>query len=431
MEFQTCQELVRAKLIDAQPRLTEGALDAQLSIARLLDQAMTGECVSALLVGPVGSGKSSAVRGAVSELGGKVIHIELNGEFCSDDRACMREIFWQLVKKMRREDDGKFRKVTSTGSLTMWIAKLAQLLRESTRAGYLVFVCLDKFEAFCQCKSKQGLLYNLYDLMQQPEIKFACLGLTSKVDATDHLEKRIKSRFQLRRIVVRTPLDMKELTSIVTDALVTNRKSFDEAVKKALADKEVKASWTFYFDAGFSVRDFVHASIRAVLRAKDIPSMKTELIGAMHVFETSMDTEAAVANTLRDLTLADHMVLVALSKLHKKGFRPKSFASVYMELTSFEKTSQGQVFQHDRKVYWKSFLKLRSLNIISVTESSSADAWPLSYCPCRLVTLDMYISLFEDSDTARKNKFRCLDTNPLHIVPSAITEWAVRGNTID
>ena len=317
--FIQAQSLVRAKLLPStHPVLFEGARQAQDAVERLLKQALGGESVSALLIGPSGCGKTAAVTSAVKSLDGKVISVELNGNFCSDDRACMREIFWQMVKKMDRLNGEGLTKLTSTGSLTEWIAKLSQLLLESSRAGYLVLVVLDKFEEFCHCKSKQGLLYNLYDLMQQPGIMFACLGVTSKVDATDHLEKRIKSRFQLRRILVRLPHDFPELITIMTGVLNTKKRAFDEAVKEALSSKELRQNWQVYFDSGLSVGDFVKAAIRAILRASELKDVHAQLKDALHVFESSLDTESSLALTMRDLNLADHLVLCSLSRLHRK-----------------------------------------------------------------------------------------------------------------
>jgi Cdc6-like AAA superfamily ATPase len=312
----SANEIIRRKLIDPPSELFEGAREAQTAVEGLLRQSLAGESVSALLIGPSGCGKSAAVAAALAGLQDKIIAVELNGNFCSDDRACMREIFWQLVKKMRREDDGELRNITQTGTLSLWIEKLTRLLKESTRAGFLVFICLDKFEAFCNCKSKQGLLYNLYDLMHHPELKFVCLGVANTLAATDHLEKRIKSRFQLRRILVRNPVTVEEVISIVTRSLRTGEANLDRQIASIL--RGLDKDWAAYFNLGYSVRDFLTACIRAIVRFESEGSLKEAVSKAMHVFETSISTESATAQSMRDLNFADHLVLLSLTRLYNK-----------------------------------------------------------------------------------------------------------------
>eukprot|EP01043_Picozoa_sp_COSAG02_P070176 COSAG02_NODE_12321_length_1562_cov_2.619959_1_plen_121_part_10 len=44
------------------------------------------------------------------------------------------------------------------------------------------------------------LLYNLYNLIHDAGSRVAVVGVTSCLDATDHLEKRVKSRFSQRTL---------------------------------------------------------------------------------------------------------------------------------------------------------------------------------------------------------------------------------------
>lgn len=47
---------------------------------------------------------------------------------------------------------------------------------------------------------RQMLLYNLYNLIHDAGSRVAIVGVTSCLDATDHLEKRVKSRFSQRTL---------------------------------------------------------------------------------------------------------------------------------------------------------------------------------------------------------------------------------------
>ena len=51
----------------------------------------------------------------------------------------------------------------------------------------------------------QQLLYNLFDLTQSASVQVAVIGLTSRLDAVDMLEKRLKSRFSHRQLLFTTP----------------------------------------------------------------------------------------------------------------------------------------------------------------------------------------------------------------------------------
>ena len=54
--------------------------------------------------------------------------------------------------------------------------------------------------------AKQTLLYNLLDALAAARVSAAVLGLTSQHDVMDAMEKRVRSRFSSRRLLV-PPLD--------------------------------------------------------------------------------------------------------------------------------------------------------------------------------------------------------------------------------
>ena len=60
---------------------------------------------------------------------------------------------------------------------------------------------LDEFDLFA-LRSKQTLLYALMDLLQQPGVRAAVVGVTCRHDAAELLEKRVRSRFSHRRLLL-------------------------------------------------------------------------------------------------------------------------------------------------------------------------------------------------------------------------------------
>ena len=72
--------------------------------------------------------------------------------------------------------------------------------RREGQARPVVFILHD-FELFAQ-RPKQVLLYSLFDLLQTEDAQMAVVGLTTRVDAADLLEKRVRSRFSQRLLLV-------------------------------------------------------------------------------------------------------------------------------------------------------------------------------------------------------------------------------------
>ena len=56
----------------------------------------------------------------------------------------------------------------------------------------------------------QALLYNLFDVMQSGDSVLCVVGLTTRLDAVELLEKRVKSRFSHRHILLFGPETVSE-----------------------------------------------------------------------------------------------------------------------------------------------------------------------------------------------------------------------------
>jgi len=62
----------------------------------------------------------------------------------------------------------------------------------------LIFI-IDEIDLFCT-HHNQTLLYNLFDVAQSAQTPICVLGITSRLDVIELLEKRVKSRFSHRQI---------------------------------------------------------------------------------------------------------------------------------------------------------------------------------------------------------------------------------------
>jgi origin recognition complex subunit 4 len=137
------------------------------------------------------------------------IIISLNGLIHTDDRLALKSITSQM--NLDKQVEGKafssfsenltfLLSCLKTGKLFHFlclplITQVLILGRDSQR---LIFI-IEEFDLFC-AHHNQTLLYNLFDVAQSAQTPICVLGITSRLDVVELLEKRVKSRFSHRQI---------------------------------------------------------------------------------------------------------------------------------------------------------------------------------------------------------------------------------------
>lgn len=81
----------------------------------------------------------------------------------------------------------------------------------------VIFV-IDEFDLFAT-HARQTLLYNLFDIAQARKAPIAVLGLTTRIDVVESLEKRVKSRFSHRYVYLSLAKSLPEFWSICKQGL--------------------------------------------------------------------------------------------------------------------------------------------------------------------------------------------------------------------
>ncbi|KAI6034113.1 origin recognition complex subunit 4 C-terminus-domain-containing protein [Pisolithus microcarpus] len=174
-----------------------------------------GEGNSCLFLGPRGSGKTKIVEQAIKSLPHQPIIVRLSGHVQHNDRLALREVARQLSLQTGRsflndvdvadENSNLFSDPIPSASLPppSHLPALVSLLPTLSRP---TIVILDAFDLFAQ-HARQSLLYCLLDTVQSCRVGqgsngLAVVGVTSRLDAINLLEKRVKSRFSGR--VLRT-----------------------------------------------------------------------------------------------------------------------------------------------------------------------------------------------------------------------------------
>jgi hypothetical protein len=181
------------------------------------------ENVSVLMVGGRGSGKTLVLRSVLAELRGRYPDRPLSEVYLSgfsfhsqDDRGAVREIARQLHRSAPAAAAAAEADDAAPKSFSESMAQLKQSLEQRGRP---IVMVLDEFDQFA-ARSRQMLLYNLFNVIQSVGTRVAIVGLTAAFDALNHLEKRVKSRFSQRTIKFE-PLDSSDqVVEILHDALV-------------------------------------------------------------------------------------------------------------------------------------------------------------------------------------------------------------------
>jgi origin recognition complex subunit 4 len=91
----------------------------------------------------------------------------------------------------------------------------------------VVFI-LDEFDLFTT-HPRQTLLYNLFDIAQARKAPIVVLGLTTRVDVVETLEKRVKSRFSHRYVHLSLPRSIPAFWENCKAGLTSNREELDAA----------------------------------------------------------------------------------------------------------------------------------------------------------------------------------------------------------
>ena len=251
-------------------------LSAQRSqVYQLLSATVSaGQGNSLLLLGSRGAGKSALVESVIKELesdpnnvagdGNQAFHvIRLNGFVQTDDKLALREIWRQLGQEMDiEEDENTSRNYADTlASLLAVLSHPVELsIQESAgtrdidtqkdfrvkddRVSIAVIFLISEFDAFA-ARSRQTLLYNLFDVAQSRKAPIAVLGMSARMDAAEMLEKRVKSRFSQRYVYVTPPKTLEHFVDVCRSAVEVSYEELDYRQQQSLSKlpPNVLATW--------------------------------------------------------------------------------------------------------------------------------------------------------------------------------------------
>lgn len=90
-----------------------------------------------------------------------------------------------------------------------------------------VIFIIDEFDLFAT-HGRQTLLYNLFDIAQARKAPIAVLGLTTRIDVVESLEKRVKSRFSHRYVYMSLPKTVATYWDICRQGLSVDEEDLEQ-----------------------------------------------------------------------------------------------------------------------------------------------------------------------------------------------------------
>ena len=293
-------------------------------ISNVLTQTVAaGESNSMLLIGARGSGKSALVNQILHEQAQQhqdEFHVvRLNGFIHTDDKIALRAIWRQLGREMELEGDESTSK-NYADALTTLLALLSHPaeMGQEQEAGQItksVIFILDEFELFAS-HPRQTLLYNLFDIAQSRKAPIVVLGLTTRIDVAESLEKRVKSRFSHRYVHLGSAKSFtmfqeacKTAITLHYDELsVDERKALGarNEVAENLSQQSKKPSKSVITDWNALIEDLLQEDIftthlrRIYYTTKSIPEFHTSML--IPIATLSIETSTPGSDILAHLT---------------------------------------------------------------------------------------------------------------------------------
>jgi origin recognition complex subunit 4 len=224
------------------------------------------------------------------------ILITLNGLIQTDDKQAMKSIARQM--KMETQVEGK-----QFNSLTENMYFLISCLKQGKNAQQLIFI-IENFDLFCSHHNQQ-LLYGLFDVAQSAQTPVCVLGVSSRDDVIELLEKRVKSRFSHRQIFIDPDSDnfdqylnnFQQMLMISNSMFNSNISSkWNKQVKSLAKDEKLSRSLKQYFQI-----DSSYSSLKLLI---------------FHVMSSLSDDSSHIVITADDIVKHVHELIVVNDKVH-------------------------------------------------------------------------------------------------------------------
>ena len=295
----------------------------------------------------------------------------LSGLIQTDDKLALRDITKQL-----NLDNVVGDKVF--GSFAELLSFLLASLKTGDSGSKPIIFILDHFETFCSHKN-QTLLYNLFDVAQSRAVPITVLGISSSIDVTELLEKRVKSRFSHRHLYLWPINDIDTYMNNMEQVLTlseTDFSSWNSAVKSFLGTKSVRKmieQKVYSVDNSFRHLKFILLQACVNMVNAGLTSLSLENMEAAVDQAGSLEVNS-LTDQLRDLSVTELCLLIAIKHLEQiYDNEPFNFEMVYHEFVKFKRRKYSMLTD-DRSVITKSWENLLELELVTPKTGSGRGA---------------------------------------------------------
>ncbi|KAI8464391.1 MAG: hypothetical protein J3K34DRAFT_440678 [Monoraphidium minutum] len=335
-----------------------------------------GQNVSMLVIGEPGSGKTlllERVLGALcrehntSPSNPALGVVRLHGALHGDERTAFQEIARQLCAAFGCA-------FSRSASYDDNLGFLKDMLLQLRRALKCVVFVIDEVEAYVRV-SKQVVLYNLLDALTSSQVQAAVLGVTCQWDVQDAMEKRVRSRFSSRRMML-PPLDH-SLPEESPRGLLLQMLSLPEHLAggpqgrahgrdlaAALDNAKVKARLSELARIGVVPRDLAAVAAAALSRwqlASMAPLSAPHLLAGADAWLRPLRSRPAAVAGMSALQLG---LMVAAQRLEDRGAAPFNFEMVFDEFLKAKNESAGPLWR--KPAAWRAFRDVVSTGLVQL-----------------------------------------------------------------
>ncbi|KAI9798776.1 MAG: hypothetical protein M1833_004606 [Piccolia ochrophora] len=325
------RDIILTRLTGGRGMPLVGLDDEYRKLRQLVEQTIVaGEGNSVLAIGARGSGKTTMVEQIITDLSSnheEDFHVvRLSGFVHTDDKVALRDIWKQLGREMEVDDDEGAKASNYADILLSLLALLSHPSEisdsHSERTAKSVIFILDEFDLFAS-HSRQTLLYNLFDIAQARKAPIAVIGVTTRVDVTDLLEKRVKSRFSHRHIHISLPKTFPMFLDICKQSLSITQSNQHELVlagppKSIDSYLTLTAEWNDFvqnlFDTDETFQTFLRSIFHRTKSVKEFYAASLLPIVSLTPFTATLTGADFISHTLAAPDSKLHL-LTALSDL--------------------------------------------------------------------------------------------------------------------
>lgn len=316
---------------DLSVKLTQGLEDVSTALCQLITRSQREKSsTSVVVVGARGSGKSTAVNRALTrisqKLSDRIVIARLSGLLHAEPGAA----YDGIATALKRGGEG-------IGNALGAITEKVQEMRKNNTTFVVV---LDDFEKFVT--GGQEVLYNLMNIVHCDELSSIVIGMSSKIDAIDGLEKRVKSRFSQRQLIMKCPTSYDECEGFLKSALLNSDDdpSFQEVIKKVFEGSDLRNAFAMQLlrnnALGRIIRSLTIAFDSMALYGDIKPST---ILTAVRVIGGAHSNDNILEESLKHISTLELCLLASVVRLyHKEKDKGKriTFDDVFAEYKSLE-----------------------------------------------------------------------------------------------